>query len=201
MVIGSQETFEEFAQYMAYHQRYPDYIAIDGGEGGTGATYQAMADSVGLPIKPALMIAQDVLTGYQVRDKLKLFASGKLFSPDRIAIALAMGADVVVIARGLMISAGCISAGVCATGNCPVGVATTNPKLQKALVVEEKRYRVTNYVTTLREELFALSASAGLTSPKQFKPQHVVYVDSSFHVVNLADLPKYELKDHRVLIS
>ncbi|MGJ7922167.1 glutamate synthase-related protein [Neobacillus sp. LXY-4] len=201
MVIGSQETFEEFVQYMAYHKRYPDYIAIDGGEGGTGATYQAMADSVGLPIKPALMIAQEVLTGYHIRDQIKIFASGKLFSPDRIAIALAMGADVVVIARGLMISAGCISAGVCASGNCPVGVATTNPKLQKALVVEEKRYRVTNYVTTLREELFALSASAGLTSPKQFKPKHVVYVDSNFRAMNVADLPKYEIKDQRVLIS
>ncbi|AGK54047.1 FMN-binding glutamate synthase family protein [Bacillus sp. 1NLA3E] len=201
MVVGGQETFEEFVQYMAYHKRYPDYIAIDGGEGGTGATYQSMADSVGLPIKPALMIAQELLIGYQIRDQLKVFASGKLFSPDRIAIALAMGADVVVLARGLMISAGCISAGVCATGNCPVGVATTNPKLQKALVVGEKRYRVTNYVTTLREELFALSASAGLTSPKQFKPKHVVYVDSNFHAVNVVDLPKYELKDKRVLNS
>ena len=118
------------------------------GEAGTGATYQAMADSVGLPIKPALMIAQELLVTYGIREKLKIFASGKLFSPDKIAIALAMGADAaVILARGLMISAGCISAGVCASGNCPVGVATTNPKLQKALVIEEKRYRVTNYVT------------------------------------------------------
>ncbi|WP_147533492.1 FMN-binding glutamate synthase family protein [Bacillus marasmi] len=201
MVVGGYDTFEEFVQYMDYHQRFPDYIAIDGGEGGTGATYQAMADSVGLPIKPALMIAQELLVSYGIRDKLKVFASGKLFSPDRIAIALAMGADVVVIARGLMISAGCISAGVCATGNCPVGVATTNPKLQKALVVEEKRYRVTNYVTTLREELFALSASAGLTSPRQLQPQHVVYVDGSFQAVNLADLSKYESKNQKVFIS
>ena len=191
MVVGGHETFEEFVQYMAHHHRFPDYIAIDGGEGGTGATYQAMADSVGLPIKPAMMIAQELLVRYKIREKLKLFASGKLFSPDRIAIALAMGADVVVLARGFMISAGCISAGVCASGNCPVGVATTNPKLQKALVVEEKRYRVTNYVTSLREELFALSASAGLSSPKQFRPKHVVFVDGNFQTINLADLKRH----------
>ncbi len=188
IVIGSDETFEEFVKYMAENQRYPDYIAIDGGEGGTGATYQAMADTLGLPVKPALMIARELLEKYNIRDRVKLFVSGKLFSPDRVAIALALGADVVVIARGLMISVGCIAAGICATGNCPVGVATTNPDLQKALVVDEKRYRVTNYVTNLREELFALAASAGLTSPRQFKPEHVVYVDSRFQAVNMKNL-------------
>ena len=72
MVIGSEETFEEFVEYMANRNRHPDFITIDGGEGGTGATYQSMADSVGLPIKPALMIAQRVLKKYGVRDKVTL---------------------------------------------------------------------------------------------------------------------------------
>ena len=135
-----------------------------------------------------LFRSRELLEKYNIRDRVKLFVSGKLFSPDRVAIALALGADVVVIARGLMISVGCIAAGICATGNCPVGVATTNPDLQKALVVDEKRYRVTNYVTNLREELFALAASAGLTSPRQFKPEHVVYVDSRFQAVNMKNL-------------
>ncbi len=201
MVVGGREPFEEFVQYMAGSQRYPDYIAIDGGEGGTGATYQAMADSVGLPIKSALMIAQEPLVRYGIRDKVKILASGKLVSPDKIAIALSMGADAVVIARGLMISVGCISAGVCATGNCPVGVATTNPRLQKALVVNEKRYRVTNYVITVREELFALSASAGLSSPKQFRNKHVVYVNGNFQPVNLTDLSKSKEKIREVVYS
>ncbi|WP_062353048.1 FMN-binding glutamate synthase family protein [Bacillus kwashiorkori] len=201
MVIGSSETFEEFVQYMAFNRRFPDYIAIDGGEGGTGATYQAMADSVGLPIKPALMIVHDLLVKYQIRQNVKIFASGKLSSPDKVAIALAMGADVVVIARGFMISAGCISAGVCASGNCPVGVATTNPELQKALVVGEKRYRVANYVTTMREELFALAASAGLTSPRQFERKHVVYVDNNFQAVNLEELTKKNYEKQNVFIS
>lgn len=190
IVIGSRDTFEEFVQYMAQTNQYPDFITIDGGEGGTGATYQSMADSVGLPIKPALMIAHQTLLKYNMRDKITLIASGKLFSPDRIAIALAMGADVVQIARGLMIAVGCIRAQKCHSNDCPVGVATTDPKLQKALVVEEKRYRVTNYIVTLREELFMLAASAGLTSPRQFNANHVVYVDDHFQVRTLSELMK-----------
>lgn len=182
LVIGSEETFEEFVSYMARTNRHPDFITIDGGEGGTGATYQAMADSVGLPIKAALMIAQRVLKKYKVREKVTLIASGKLFSPDRIAIALSMGADVVQIARGLMIAVGCIGAQKCHSNECPVGVATTNPKLQKALVIDEKRYRVTNYITTLREELYMLAAAAGLTSPRQFSEKYIVYVDQDLQV-------------------
>ena len=194
MVIGSEETFGEFAAYIAKTNRHPDFITIDGGEGGTGATYQAMADSVGLPIKPALLIAQKVLSKYNVRDKVTLIASGKLFSPDRIAIALSMGADVVQIARGLMISVGCIGAQKCHSNECPVGVATTNPKLQKALVIDEKRYRVTNYLTTLREELFLLAAAAGLTSPRQFNEKHIVYVDQEYQVK-----PIEQIKDEKEL--
>ncbi|WP_458414899.1 FMN-binding glutamate synthase family protein [Schinkia sp. CFF1] len=192
LVIGSEETFEEFVAFMAKAKRHPDFITIDGGEGGTGATYQAMADSVGLPIKPALLIAQRVLKKYKMRDKVTLIASGKLFSPDRIAVALALGADVVQIARGLMISVGCIGAQKCHSNECPVGVATTDPKLQKALVIEEKRYRVTNYMTTLREELFMLSAAAGLTSPKQFDEKHVVFVDDEFHAKTIAQVKEPE---------
>ena len=188
IVIGAEDTFHEFVQYMALKKRYPDFLTIDGGEGGTGATYQAMADSVGLPIKPALMIAQKILVRNGIRNRMKVFASGKLFSPDRIAIALAMGADAVLLARGLMIAVGCIGAEKCASGDCPVGVATHDPKLQQALVIEEKRYRVTNYITTLREELFMLSASAGLTSPSQFEEKHVVFVNQEFRVKNVADL-------------
>ncbi len=201
LVIGSEETFEEFVAHMARTNRHPDFITIDGGEGGTGATYQAMADSVGLPIKPALMIAQRVLKKYGVRDKVTVIASGKLFSPDRIAIALSMGADVVQIARGMMIAVGCIGAQKCHSNECPVGVATTNPKLQKALVIDEKRYRVTNYVTTLREELYMLAAAAGLTSPRQFSEKHIVYVDSELGVKTIDQVKQEDQTKELLLIS
>jgi len=201
MVIGSEETFEELVSYMAGTNRHPDFITIDGGEGGTGATYQAMADSVGLPIKPALLIAQKLLQKYKVRDKITLIASGKLYSPDRIAIALSLGADVVQIARGLMIAVGCIGAQKCHSNECPVGVATTNPKLQKALVVDEKRYRVTNYITTLREELYMLAAAAGITSPRQFNEQHIVYVGQDFQVKTIDQVKQEEKENDLLLIS
>ena len=201
MVIGSEETFEELVSYMAQTNRHPDFITIDGGEGGTGATYQAMADSVGLPIKPALLIAQKLLQKYKVRDKITLIASGKLYSPDRIAIALSLGADVVQIARGLMIAVGCIGAQKCHSNECPVGVATTNPKLQKALVVDEKRYRVTNYITTLREELYMLAAAAGITSPRQFNEQHIVYVGQDFQVKTIDQVKQEEKENDLLLIS
>ena len=93
---------------------------------------------------------------------MKIIASGKLFSADRIAIALAMGADLVNIARGFMITVGCIQALKCHSNACPVGVATTDPDLQKALVIDEKKYRTANYVITLREGLFRIAAACGI---------------------------------------
>lgn len=147
IVVGDLEGLEEMVQIMKESGKGPDFISIDGGEGGTGATYQELADSVGLPIMTALPIVDELLREYGIRDRVKLIASGKLITPDKIAVALAMGADLVNIARGFMISVGCIMAEVCHTNTCPVGVATTDQELQTGLVVDEKMYRVANYVT------------------------------------------------------
>ena len=125
---------------------------------------------------------------------MKIIASGKLFSADRIAIALAMGADLVNIARGFMITVGCIQALKCHSNACPVGVATTDPDLQKALVVDEKKYRTANYVITLREGLFRIAAACGLESPIHFKPEHVVYKDDKGRVISLEEMYQSLLK-------
>src|SRR5699024_12401571 len=98
---------DELAEAMK-ENKGPDFITVDGAEGGTGATYQELADSVGLPIRSALPILDSALRKHGVRQQVKIIASGKLFSPDRIAIALGMGADLVNIARGFMITVGCI---------------------------------------------------------------------------------------------
>lgn len=190
VVIGSSDSLEELANYMKITGKGPDFISLDGGEGGTGATYQELADSVGLPIKSAIMIADRTLKQYGVRDRVKIIASGKLFSPDRIAIALAMGADLVCIARGFMITVGCILAQKCHTNECPVGVATTDPNFQKALVIEEKKFRVVNYVLALREGLFTLAASSGIDSPTKFKSKHVMYKDERGIVYSLNEVYK-----------
>lgn len=168
----------------------PDFISLDGGEGGTGASYQELIDSVGLPIKSALPILVSTLEKYGVRDRVKIIASGKLFTPDRIAIALAMGADLVNIARGFMIAIGCIQTMKCHSNACPVGVATTDPELQKALVIDEKKYRVVNFLVTLRKGLFRISAAAGLESPIHFQPKHISYKDDKGIVTSLEDIMK-----------
>nr|WP_234960497.1 FMN-binding glutamate synthase family protein [Salinicoccus halodurans] len=177
IVVGDIEKLEEMVQIMRDSNKGPDFITIDGSEGGTGATYQELADSVGLPIMTALPIVDELLREFDIRDRVKLIASGKLVTPDKAAIALGMGADLINIARGFMISVGCIMAEVCHTNTCPVGVATTDPELQTGLIVDEKRHRVTNYVTSLRAGLFNVAAAAGVDSPTKLERRHLIYKD------------------------
>jgi glutamate synthase (ferredoxin) len=191
IVMGGPDSADELANYMAKTSRGPDFITVDGGEGGSGATYQEMADSMGIPIKSALIYCDDALRKAGVRDRIKIFASGKLFSPDKIAIALASGADLINIARGMMISVGCIGAEKCHSNKCPVGVATTDKKHQKALVVDEKKWRVLNYVITLRNGLQTLAAASGLDSYTKFNRDHVVYRDQYGKVTSLEKLFPY----------
>ena len=191
IVMGGPDSADELAQDMAKSGRGPDFITVDGGEGGSGATYQEMADSMGLPIKSGLIYCDNAFRKFGVRDKVKIFSSGKLFSPDRIAISLASGADLVNIARGMMISVGCIGAQKCHTNKCPVGVATTDKDHQKALVVDEKKWRVLNYVITLRNGLHTLAAASGIDSYTKFNRNHVVYRDQYGKVTSLEELFPY----------
>jgi len=178
IVVGGPGAADELAGAIATRGAGPDWLTVDGGEGGSGATYQEMADSMGVPLRSGLVELDDALRRAGIRDRVRIFASGKLFSPDRIAIALSLGADAVNVARGLMIAVGCIQAQRCHLNTCPVGVATTDPKLMKALVVEEKQYRVLNYIVTLRAGLASLAAAAGLESPTGFTRHHAVYRDA-----------------------
>ncbi|WP_100331998.1 FMN-binding glutamate synthase family protein [Bacillus xiapuensis] len=205
IVVGSHDTVDELAQYMKNSRKGPDFITVDGGEGGTGATYQELADSVGLPIKSALLLLDKALRKHGVRNQVKIFASGKLFTPDRVAVALGMGADLVNIARGFMFSVGCINAQHCHTNKCPVGVATTDPELQRALVVDEKKYRVANYVIAMRKGLYNIAAAAGLDNPTQFAPQHIIFKDSYGRTLSVQELldkeqAEREEKNHLVVM-
>jgi glutamate synthase (ferredoxin) len=185
IVIGGQEDAEELASYMHETGKGPDFISLDGAEGGSGATYQDLADSVGLPLHSSLILLDDALRKFNVRDQVKIIASGKITTPDKAALAIAMGADLVQIARGFMISVGCIMAHRCHTNDCPAGVATTDKKLQQGLVVEEKKFRVTNYILTMREGLFRIAAAAGLDSPTKLERHHVIYKDERGRVFPL----------------
>lgn len=177
---------ETLVRTMVELDKYPSFITIDGGEGGTGATFQELQDGVGLPLFTALPIVSGMLEKYGIRDKVKLAASGKLVTPDKIAIALGLGADFVNIARGMMISVGCIMSQQCHMNTCPVGVATTDAKKEKALIVGEKQYRVTNYVTSLHEGLFNIAAAVGVSNPTEITADHIVYrkVDGELQTIH-----------------
>lgn len=175
MVVGSRDEVEELVKIMAEENKFPDFITVDGGEGGTGATYQELADGPGLPLYTALPIVNEMLRKYEIRDRVKIIASGKLITPDKMAYALCLGADLINTARAFMISVGCIMAQTCHSNTCPVGVATTDPNREKALVIEEKMYRVSNYVVSTREGLFNLAAAAGLASPTEFSIKHLMF--------------------------
>lgn len=175
IVVSRVEEIETLVKTMVELDKYPSFITVDGGEGGTGATFQELQDGVGLPLLTALPIVSGMLEKYGVRDRVKIFASGKLITPDKIAIALGLGADLVNIARGMMISVGCIMSQQCHMNTCPVGVATTDPKKEKGLIVDEKQYRVTNYVTSLHEGLFNIAAAVGVSSPTEITADHIIY--------------------------
>lgn len=177
IVAGDEDQVESYVKAMKELDIVPDFITIDGGNGGSGATYYELAESVGLPTYAALPLLDDLLNKYGLRGRTKIIASGQLVTPDKIAMALALGADMINIARGFMLSVGCIMAEVCHTNNCPVGVATTNPDLQKALSIEEKKYRVCNYLLTLREGVFEMAEVAGIDSPTKFTREHITYKD------------------------
>lgn len=177
IVIGAPGVVDELALAMARRGDGPDWLTIDGGDGGSGATYQEMADSMGLPLRSGLVLLDDALRRAGVRDRVRVLASGKLFSPDRAALALALGADLVNVARAFMITVGCIQAMKCHSNQCPVGVATTDPERMKALVVDEKKWRAMNFVIAMRAGLASLAAAAGLEAPTQFERRHAVYRD------------------------
>lgn len=188
IVVGHQSRLESLFDMMCELDIFPDFFTVDGGEGGSGATFKSMADTMGLPLYPALIAFVDTAHRYGVRDRFAVFASGKLVTPDKVAIALAIGADAVNSARGFMMANGCIMALQCHTGKCPTGVTTTDPKYMNALVVEEKQWRVMNYVVNLRQALFALAAACAIDSPRKFTREHVVFNNEYGRTVRLSEL-------------
>ena len=175
LVIGHPEEIESIAKKMAGDlNRGPDFITIDGGEGGTGAAPLVLASHAGLPLKQALAIADRTLRKHAVRDHLALFASGKISTPAEVAVAMALGADVVGIARGFLFAIGCIQALRCHTGECPAGICTPGEMAQKAIDVEAASDRVATYAKTLMKETQMLAESCGYTDPSQINPHDVM---------------------------
>ena len=154
----------------------PDFITIDGGEGGTGAAPQILSDHVGLPITESLPLIVDVLSTYGLR--IKVIASGKLVHSAKVAWALCAGADFIVSARGFMFSLGCVQSMQCHKDTCPTGITTHSAYRQRGLVVEDKAERVKQYAHWMGYEVNALAHSCGLGNAREFKREHVRLVQS-----------------------
>ena len=151
----------------------PDFLTIDGGEGGSGAAPQALADHMALSIQEALPRVIDALIEGGLRERVKVIASGKLLTPAKVAWALACGADLVNSARGYMFALGCIQALRCHQNTCPTGITTHNPKLQRGLVVEDKAERVAHYTRNLNHEVEMIAHACGVRHARDLRREHV----------------------------
>jgi glutamate synthase domain-containing protein 2 len=153
---------------------YPDFIVVDGSEGGTGASPVEFTNHVGTPLQEGLRLVHNTLRGVNLRDQIKIGCSGKIISAFDMAVAFALGADWCNSARGFMFSIGCIQAQVCNTGFCPTGVTTQDPVRQKALVVPNKAERVFNFHNETLKTLKELVEAAGLHHPGEIDASHII---------------------------
>lgn len=169
----------------------PDFLAIDGGEGGSGAAPQVLADHMGLPIMEALPRVVDDLMAAGLKQRIKVIAAGKLVTPAKAAWALCTGADFINTARGFMFSLGCIQAMRCHNNTCPTGITTHNKRLQRGLVVNEKYMRVANYARGMNKELEMIAHSCGLKHARELRREHVRLVQTAGNSTSMNILYPY----------
>ena len=173
-VVGDEAFLDEWFAWCAAHPEHcPDYVQVDGGEGGTGAAPASLAEHVGLSIVHALPMVVAALERAGLRQRVRVFASGKLITPDKVAWALCMGATAVSAARGPMFAMGCIQSMKCGSGRCPTGVTASDPRFVRGLDPEDKGDRVANYLLSVRGETETIAHSCGLADASGFLPRHV----------------------------
>jgi len=203
IVISDLENIEPYAREIkkrinSGNEDYPDFITIDGGSGGSATAPLEMMERVGLEIRDAIYLVDKVLNEYGIRDKIKIVASGKILTPDDIIIILSLGADFVQIARGFMMSAGCIRARYCSgtTGReCPVGLATQNKSKRRKYFVFKHATYVSNYHKNLLKNLKGLLAIMGLKNIKQLDKHKLIFIDKDSRVYdNMDEVFKRKLK-------
>lgn len=159
----------------------PDFITVDGGDGGTGAAPIALMDDMGLPLRESLPLLVNKLIEYGLRDRIKVICSGKRITPSEVAIAYCFGADMVNVARGFLFSLGCIQALQCNKNTCPTGITTHDPELMAGLDIDPKAERVTNYAKTMQKEVEMIAHSCGMSEPRQLNRRHA-------HIVTQDDM-------------
>jgi glutamate synthase domain-containing protein 2 len=173
LCVGRKGEFLSICKAMVQLNTYPDFITVDGGEGGTGAAPPEFSNSVGMPMLDALAFVDNALRGFGIRNEMKLMASGRILTGFHIVRAMALGADVCNSARAMMMALGCIQALECNKNTCPTGVATQDPYFMKGLVVEDKTVRVANYHKNTIESFVELIGASGIDHPDKLNRTHV----------------------------
>ena len=188
LCIGHEWEFLAICKAMLETGIYPDFIVVDGKEGGTGAAPMEFVDHIGKPMRQGLYFVHNALIGIGVRDRIKIGAAGKIITAFDIVRVLALGADWCNAARGFMFAVGCIQSQHCHTDRCPTGVATQDPTRQRALFVPDKIQRVANFHRATVHELAEMTAAAGLDHPREFRPIHISRRITPSEVVTFNDI-------------
>lgn len=167
LCIGHKSEFIAICKAMVQTKIYPDFISVDGGEGGTGAAPLEFSNSVGTPFKEGVAFVHDMLTGFGIRQHIKIISAGKIITGFHILRAIALGADACYSARAMMLALGCIQALECNKNSCPTGVATQDPELVKGLNVGDKAKRVASYHHETIHSFVELMAASGINNPQK----------------------------------
>ncbi|MFD2917229.1 FMN-binding glutamate synthase family protein [Psychroserpens luteus] len=175
LCVGSKDEFIEVCEAMKKTQILPDFITVDGGEGGTGAAPVEFSNSIGLPLREGLSFVVDSLIQYKFKDQIRIIASGRVFSAFHIIRLIALGADTVNSARAMMMAIGCIQALQCNTNTCPVGVATQDKSLMKGLDVNDKYVRVASFHKRTVDSYSEMIAAAGLRNGDEIQRKHILH--------------------------
>lgn len=188
-VIGSPDWIEELMQDIVEkgEEFAPDFITLDSGDGGTGAAPMTLMDDMGLPIKETLPILINALRKFGLRDRIKVFVSGKMINPADVAWALCAGADFINSARGFMFALGCIQSLQCNKNTCPTGIATHNKSLQRGLVAKNKSERVAHYAKNMMYAVGIIAHSCGVKEPRQLTQKHARIVGDNGRTFSLQE--------------
>ena len=190
MVIGNLATLDGFIKAIKKRgaKSAPDFITLDGGDGGTGAAPMPLIDNMGLTIRESLPATIDALNRAGLRARVRVIATGKLITPAEVAWAFCAGADFVSSARGFMFALGCIQAMKCNQNTCPTGITTHDKRLQRGLNPENKAVRVKNFVKTMRYEVAMIAHSCGVDHPNALTRDHALIVQSGGQSVPLSHI-------------
>lgn len=179
LCLGRPEELAEVFKEMKKQKTFPDFLTLDGSEGGTGAAPKTFMDDVGVPLLRALPVVNDLLEEMRIRDKLKILSSGKLINAGKQFVAMSLGSDACYTARGFMLALGCLQALQCHNNKCPVGITSHDPMLTSGLDIESKSNRVKNYVENLMYDHKEILASMGKYSHKELSTQNLFIPSSS----------------------